>query len=120
LDNFKQVNDVFGHLEGDEALRLTARVIQKELRNTDLAFRFGGDEFMVLLLEADSNEAKRIGSRIRASFDRHWADEWNTKPGCPLVSLSLGIAEFDQRESPQTLVHRADDNMYVAKKHGIR
>ena len=120
LDNFKQVNDVLGHLEGDHALRFTAHTIQSQLRKTDLAFRYGGDEFMVLLPEAGGKEAELIGKRLQACFDRRWAEEWNPKRGCPVVGLSMGIAEFDQHESPETLIRRADAAMYEAKKHGRR
>ncbi len=120
MDNFKQVNDMLGHLEGDNALRFTAQTIQKELRKTDMAFRYGGDEFMVLLLETRGEEAEVIGRRLQASFDRHWVEEWNPKRNCPTVSISMGIAEFDQHESPEALMRRADNLMYEAKMQRAR
>ncbi len=120
LDNFKQVNDLLGHLEGDNALRFTARVIKEEIRKSDLAFRYGGDEFMVLLLETRSEEAEIIGNRLKASFDERWAAEWNCKQDCPTVSLSIGIAEFDLHESPEGLMRRADARMYETKKNSKR
>lgn len=120
LDNFKQVNDVLGHLEGDNALRFAAHTVQNELRKADMAFRYGGDEFMVLLPETRSEEAEVIGRRLQAAFDRRWAEEWNPKPGCPAVSLSVGMAEFDQHESPEALMRRADNIMYDAKKRSRR
>lgn len=116
LDNFKQVNDLLGHLEGDNALRFTAQTIQKELRKTDMAFRYGGDEFMVLLIETRSDEAEVIGRRLKASFDSRWAEEWSSRSDCPVVSLSMGIAEFNLHESPEGLMRRADKLMYAAKK----
>lgn len=115
LDNFKQVNDVLGHMEGDNALRLTSQTIQHELRKVDMAFRYGGDEFMVLLLDTPREEAQVIGLRLKASFDKRWAEEWMSKPGCPVVSISVGIAEFDQHESMEELMHRADVLMYESK-----
>ena len=119
LDNFKQVNDVLGHLEGDKALRFTAQTIQKELRKNDMAFRYGGDEFMVLLLETRREDAEIIGRRLQTSFDRRWAEEWMPKPGCPTVSISMGITEFDQHESSDALMRRADKLMYETKRlHG--
>lgn len=120
LDNFKQVNDVLGHMEGDNALRFTSQIIQKELRKTDMAFRYGGDEFMVLLIETSSEEAGVICARLKASFDKRWAEEWSTKRDCPLVSISIGIAEFDQHESANALMRRADRLMYEAKKQSQR
>lgn len=120
LDNFKQVNDMLGHQEGDNALRFTAQRIRKELRGTDIAFRYGGDEFMVLLLETSGEEAAVIGRRLRASFDRNWTEEWHPKRGCPAVSISIGIAQFDLQESPDALMRRADGLMYEAKKRNCR
>ena len=116
LDNFKQVNDVLGHLEGDKALRFTAQTILGELRKTDMAFRYGGDEFMVLLLDTSKEEAQVISRRLKESFDKRWAEEWIPKQGCPVVSISMGMAEFDQHESMEGLMHRADILMYEAKK----
>lgn len=120
LDNFKQVNDLLGHLEGDDALRFTSRIIKKQLRKTDMAFRYGGDEFMVLLPETCSEDAKIIGRRLKASFDQQWDEEWSPKQGCPVVSISLGIAEFDQHETPEGLMRRADILMYETKKNSGR
>lgn len=117
LDNFKQVNDGLGHQEGDKALRFASDTIQQELRKTDLAFRYGGDEFMVLLLETNSLEANAVGDRIKATFDKCWAEQWNSRCGCPMVSISMGIADFDQHESSVGLIRRADFLMYEAKKH---
>lgn len=116
LDNFKQVNDVLGHLEGDNALRFTAHVMQAELRKVDMAFRYGGDEFMVLLLDTPGEEARAIGRRLKTAFNQYWAEKWMPKPGCPEVSLSIGIAEFDQQESAKELMRRADILMYESKK----
>lgn len=116
LDNFKQVNDVLGHVEGDNALRFAAQAIQSELRRVDMAFRYGGDEFMVLLLDTPGEEAQAIGRRLKASFDKRWAAEWMPKQGCPVVSISIGIAEFDQHESTEELMQRADILMYESKK----
>lgn len=120
MDNFKAVNDVLGHLEGDNALRFTSQTIRHELRKTDMAFRYGGDEFMVVLLDTPREEAKVIGHRLKASFDKRWAKDWNPKQGCPVVSVSMGIAEFDKSESIEGLIHRADILMYEDKKRSSR
>jgi diguanylate cyclase (GGDEF)-like protein len=118
LDNFKQVNDSLGHLEGDSALRFTGQVIQQLVRKTDVPFRYGGDEFMVLLTETSGKEAEIVGGRLSAWFDRRWAEEWTPKPGCPTVGLSMGVVEFDPHETPEALVRRADGAMYKAKNRG--
>jgi diguanylate cyclase (GGDEF)-like protein len=116
MDNFKQVNDVLGHLAGDNALRFAAQTIQGELRRVDMAFRYGGDEFMVLLLDTPAQEAETIGRRLKTAFDHRWGEEWMPRPGCPVVSLSIGIAQFDQNESAEDLMHRADTLMYQSKQ----
>lgn len=116
MDNFKQVNDLLGHLAGDNALRFAAQTMQGELRRVDMAFRYGGDEFMVLLLDTPAQEAETIGRRLKTAFDQRWAAEWMPKPGCPVVSLSIGIAQFDQNESAEDLMHRADTLMYQSKQ----
>lgn len=116
LDDFKQVNDRLGHLVGDDALRFTARVVRRHLRKTDLAFRYGGDEFMLLLPETSTLEAEAIAGRLKEAFDRGWAEEWLPRAGCPLVSVSNGVVEFDQHETCDGLVQRADHLMYQAKR----
>jgi diguanylate cyclase (GGDEF)-like protein/PAS domain S-box-containing protein len=116
LDDFKQVNDRLGHLVGDDALRFTGRTVHRHLRKTDMAFRYGGDEFMLLLPETSAAEAEAIAGRLKEAFDRRWAEEWMSKPRCPLVSVSKGVVEFDQHESAEGLVHRADELMYQAKR----
>lgn len=120
LDNFKQVNDQLGHLEGDNALRFTALAIRRSLRKTDIAFRYGGDEFMLVLPESKHDESEVIGNRLKTSFDRHWSEEWMLKADCPHVSLSIGIAEFDQHESSESLIRRADHMMYEGKARSHR
>ena len=116
LDNFKQVNDKLGHLEGDNALRFAARTMQKALRKTDTVFRYGGDEFMMLLPETNYSEAEAIGVRLKASFDEQWSKEWSIRPDCPWVSMSLGVAGFDPPETSEALIRKADALMYKAKQ----
>ncbi len=117
IDNFKQVNDKLGHLEGDNALRLTARTLQNLLRKTDVAFRSGGDEFVLLLPETGNAEAQAIAARLKDSFDQSWAKEWAAKPGCASVGLSMGVAEFAQNETADALIRRADESMYETKRN---
>jgi diguanylate cyclase (GGDEF)-like protein/PAS domain S-box-containing protein len=117
IDNFKQVNDSLGHLEGDNAIRFAAQVIQDIIRKTDMAFRYGGDEFMVLLPEASQEEAALIAGRIQRVFDERWQADWLGRFTLPVrVGLSTGAVEFDPRESAEAFIHRADEAMYGAKK----
>ena len=73
---------------------------------------------MLLLPECSGEEAQTIGARLRVSFDSQWAREWSPRANCPVVSLSVGVAEFDQHESAQALINRADVLMYEAKNPG--
>jgi diguanylate cyclase (GGDEF)-like protein len=111
LDEFKQVNDCYGHAEGDKVLRVTANCLRMNTRETDLIARIGGDEFVVLAPEMDCEAAqryaKRVQSRFREEMQRH---------GWP-VTISLGVATFNS--PPQTVdevVKAADDLMYVVKR----
>lgn len=116
VDHFKQVNDRYGHLEGDRVLRLVADEITAWKRRPDAAFRYGGDEFAVLLPETDQSEAHAAAKRL--------AERWSRLPteaaagstlGC---TLSIGLAQYRAGDSPQELIQRADGAAYMAKRSG--
>ena len=114
IDNFKQLNDQRGHLEGDEFLRHLAAAIKDTVRETDVAARLGGDEFAVLFIDARRMAieplAHRLLARIRALGDRY--------PGLDL-GASVGMAWFDvPPDSAELLLQRADRAMYEAKLAG--
>jgi two-component system cell cycle response regulator len=123
IDHFKQVNDQFGHQAGDDVLREVASRIKAELRMSDALGRFGGEEFVVLLIDADLESAAMVASRIRASV----ADQPFLLPegqGLP-VTVSIGVAVLDDFEREhaieavaQELVARADQALYEAKQQG--
>ncbi|MGH7481089.1 MAG: diguanylate cyclase domain-containing protein [Longimicrobiales bacterium] len=111
LDNFKQYNDAYGHLAGDEVLRTFGRVIAESHRATNLAARFGGDEFIVLLTDCDVAGADIFVQRVRKRFARTLA-ELRTSD----VSVSAGIAQFSPAlRSPASLILEADRALYDAK-----
>jgi diguanylate cyclase (GGDEF)-like protein len=123
LDHFKQVNDSVGHHAGDEVLREVANRIKAELRISDALGRFGGEEFVVLLIDADLDSASRVANRIRASV----ADRPVDLPdgGVLSVSVSIGVATLDDFERDhaiegvaQQLVAHADSALYEAKEAG--
>jgi two-component system cell cycle response regulator len=123
IDHFKQVNDAHGHLAGDDVLREVAGRIKAELRMSDALGRFGGEEFVVLLIDADLDSASMVAQRIRAGV----ADQPFMLPGGqPLsVSVSIGVATLKdfEREHPieavaQQLVALADQALYEAKENG--
>ena len=114
IDNFKGINDTYGHLLGDKILSLIAKKIKKCLRSNDTAFRFAGDEFTVILPETNSPEAKFVADRILSNF----ADESIviSDEEMSTITLSIGIVEYQMYEGTQQFVHRADLKMYEAKQ----
>jgi two-component system cell cycle response regulator len=118
LDNFKQVNDVHGHLAGDEVLRASARRIAEQVRVYDLVGRYGGEEFLVLAPGCVAAALQRQAERVRASL----AEPINSSAGLIRISASIGIVgtELGQHSllNSRTLVHAADQAMYQAKSKG--
>jgi diguanylate cyclase (GGDEF)-like protein len=113
LDNFKRVNDTFGHEAGDVALRLLADGLRDELRSVDTAARYGGEEFAVILPQAGVDGAMIVAERLRRRI------ELMEVPGVGHVTASLGIATFPQHASSRdTLVLAADRALYNAKNAG--
>ena len=113
VDDFKVVNDSLGHIVGDNALKEIAGLIKQNTRNEDLCFRYGGDEFAVILPNAKKEEAILIGERIQS---RILLDNLNTKGLSELkISLSVGVAQWNPGMSPQDLTELADKAMYSSK-----
>lgn len=117
IDYFKNVNDQFGHVVGSQILIDMAAVLRTELRSSDLIYRYGGDEFIVLLPRSNVEESKRIAVRISdsvkaAEFDIKNAPKYK-------LSLSIGIAEFpSDADSAKSIIEFADKMMYMSKKSG--
>ncbi|HYE66229.1 MAG TPA: sensor domain-containing diguanylate cyclase [Pyrinomonadaceae bacterium] len=113
IDNFKHVNDNFGHEAGDMALRLFADSLREELRSVDTAARYGGDEFAVILPQAGVDGALTVAERVRSRI------ESTTVPGVGHITISVGIATFPLHASSRdTLVVTADRALYNAKSLG--
>jgi len=110
LDDFKVFNDIHGHLEGDKVLRSVAQVVLKSIRRMDSAYRYGGDEFTVILPGATKAEAAQVAERIRKSFP--------LTPSLQQIKLSIGLVEFDPQYDLTSFVKHADEAMYTAKKMG--
>ncbi len=116
IDNFKGVNDTYGHMIGDKILALIAKRIKACLRSNDTAYRFAGDEFTIILPETTYSEAKFVADRILAKF-AHESLVINENE-ISEITLSIGIAEYQMNEGNQQFVHRADVTMYEAKQRG--
>ncbi|MGB9886169.1 MAG: diguanylate cyclase [Moorellales bacterium] len=116
VDHFKAYNDVYGHLAGDEALGRLAEAVSGSIRAADVAARYGGDEFAVLLPGAGSSEALRVAERIMRAVQRCFS---GTETGSGLLTVSLGVASYPEHsQSKQELLTAADSALYQAKYSG--
>lgn len=116
VDEFKRVNDEYGHLSGDQTLRHVAEECRAALRRTDLLGRYGGDEFVVLLPETGAPGARRMAERIRQSIER---SEVRTLAGTVRITVSIGVAgRHLGMSSVDGLVADADAALYRAKAKG--
>jgi diguanylate cyclase (GGDEF)-like protein len=115
LDHFKRINDNHGHSAGDEVLIDVAATLKSQLRNIDMVFRYGGEEFLVVLSGTGREAAAMVGERLR-----HAVQELQClAQGQPIeVSISLGCASLLAGESAESLLRRADSALYVAKRDG--
>jgi diguanylate cyclase (GGDEF)-like protein len=115
IDHFKQINDQHGHLVGDQALIAVANALKDSLRNVDMVYRFGGEEFMVLLSNTDPTGAAMVGERVRVAVQniQHLVEHQALA-----LSVSLGCATLQAGESLESLIERADLAMYESKRCG--
>lgn len=112
VDHFKQVNDKLGHLEGDRVLTEIAAALRRTLRSSDIAGRWGGEEFLVLCPETAAEDAVRLGERIKSSVAC-----LETKDSRQ-ITVSLGVAQAEEQDTPDSLLFRADKALYQAKNTG--
>jgi diguanylate cyclase (GGDEF)-like protein len=117
IDRFKTINDNFGHLGGDFALREMATQIRKTVRREDLFARYGGEEFCLVLVESNSQQAIEAAERIRVLIEQH-AFRFEDKTFN--LTISMGIAELQSGTptTPHDLLRRADENLFKAKRAG--
>jgi diguanylate cyclase (GGDEF)-like protein len=115
LDHFKSVNDRFSHAVGDAALRATAKILTAQVRHTDLVARFGGEEFVIVLVETDFEAALRVCEKLRAAIANH---AWTSiHPGLALT-LSIGVCADTSLPTHERMLAMADRNLYCAKTAG--
>jgi diguanylate cyclase len=115
LDNFKRLNDTYGHLAGDNALRHLVKVVKDTLRSMDVIARFGGEEFLILLPETGVEPAASAMVRVQRELTKHFFLHENEKM---LITFSCGVALRHQNEDQASLMARADRAMYRAKASG--
>ncbi|MDZ7641321.1 MAG: diguanylate cyclase [Desulfurivibrio sp.] len=116
IDNFKHYNDTYGHPAGDRVLTAVGGMLRESMRLNDLACRFGGEEFVVILPMTDGATALKLAERLREQFA---ALEFQPLEGVVIrKTMSIGVAQFADEESPESLLARADKNLYAAKAAG--
>jgi diguanylate cyclase (GGDEF)-like protein len=116
IDHFKKCNDSYGHLEGDKVLVKLGQAIKLCLRTMDSAYRYGGEEFTIILPETTGKEANNVAERISASVE---SERFSTEAGEDFsITISIGVTEYFKEEQLSTFIHRADQAMYKSKAKG--
>ncbi|MGJ8693790.1 MAG: sensor domain-containing diguanylate cyclase [Thalassotalea sp.] len=110
IDDFKSVNDNYGHLTGDKVIQSVAKACQLNTRDCDAVCRWGGEEFIIMLADTTIEGAKDVAERIQKSLLRDDLE--------PKVTISFGITEYSENEALDCLLNRADDALYQAKRNG--
>ena len=111
IDNFKMINDSYGHVQGDEVIVNLTQIVKNSIRSTDIFTRWGGDEFFILLPNTDKVEAVESAKRIERNISENWDNELT-------VTCSFGIIEYKTGEEVADFIRRADKLMYQAKDQG--
>jgi len=116
IDNFKIYNDSYGHLEGDKALIRISQIIKSCLRTMDSAYRYGGEEFTVILPETKGKKAKNVANRIKRAVE---LERFLPEPDKVVtITISIGLTEYFMNEQLSTVIKRADQAMYNSKAQG--
>jgi diguanylate cyclase (GGDEF)-like protein len=115
IDHYKHINDNHGHSAGDDVLRGVAASIKSQLRNVDMVFRFGGEEFLILLSNTGREAAAMVGERLRFAAQ---AKNFSADGNLIELTVSLGCSTLLPGESAESLLRRADSALYVAKREG--
>ncbi len=114
LDDFKKVNDTYGHAAGDEILKMAANTISKGIKQNDLAFRWGGEEFLVLM-KAEREIVLKAAERIRADIEKQRVEYGTNRIK---ITATIGISSFKEGSTPESMFLEADSNLYKGKNNG--
>jgi diguanylate cyclase len=118
IDNFKTFNDSYGHVVGDQVLKLMASVLREHIGDTDLAARYGGEELMAVFPGADLQTCRQLAERIRTSVAERRIRRRATGEEISSITISIGVAELRPGEAAENLIDRCDRALYRAKRDG--
>jgi len=112
LDHFKKVNDVYGHIAGDHVLKKTANILRDNIRKADILGRYGGEEFVIIMVGLDIKQAEIMCEKLRKEIEKY------RYPEVGQVTISIGLTMFCEKETSEQLIAKADQMLYLAKEHG--
>ena len=112
IDHFKKINDKYGHLVGDDVLKILTKLIMEDKRSSDFIYRYGGEEFFLVLPHTDINGVVKAAQRLHQLISKL------TIPKVGHITVSMGVVEYQSNESIDDVIKRVDDLMYQAKKSG--
>jgi len=118
IDLFKRINDTYGHLTGDNVLKLLSKLLQKHIKGKDIAGRFGGEEFIMVLPDTKMDGGFALAEQIRTSLEKMRWQSKSTGKDIGTITISLGVAQFIPGEDLDALIARADKALYAAKANG--
>lgn len=118
IDNYKRFNDQFGHQTGDQVLRLVAMTLKSHTKGRDIATRYGGDEFAVILPGTNLDDAKIVANHLRKAVKKKELRKRSTGQNLGSITISVGVGELRNGDTEQSLFDRADAALYAAKSAG--
>ena len=118
IDNFKTINDKYGHSVGDSVIRNVAELVRKSIRGHDLAARFGGEEFVVILADTPASGAMTVAESLRLRIELLRLKRTRDGEHLAPITASIGVSEMLPGDTAETLINRADDALYAAKNAG--
>lgn len=118
IDHFKSINDKWGHPTGDQIIRFVARTLRRMANSSDIVARYGGEEFAALMPHATLEDARAYAERVRQAVEQKQLLRKSTNETLGNVTISLGVAEVTDADTPATALERADQRLYASKQSG--
>lgn len=115
IDHFKNLNDTYGHKAGDGVLRSVAASLNQSIRASDFIFRYGGEEFVILLKKCSLEQSKTVAEKVRRQVEENFSLDKDQKLS---VTVSLGLTQFEEKDTEDSVFQRADQALYTAKSNG--